>query len=265
YALGTLVASAEALPATIRYTRSPSVFSDSSLSPSFLRTTAARKARTVCGRQPGERVTGAMVAPLGPHSSASTPARFEFARPPGRPLPAAFERILDADRALMVRAGLRLDMQNSSQERRRNSAPPPRKPRGGRSALAGKRSEPPRLGVRAHTPAPGAPKVQPNPGNGAAGFTRGGSSLDQRVREGAGCWPPGPSCVSPAPQLKREWSPWPEFGWFPANLRDFSKGYFATTFLSSNLTCPARQSGLCGPSQVCTAPASSQCRGGLSL
>src|SRR5262249_13266868 len=22
------------------------------------------------------------------------------------------------------------------------------------------------------------------------------------VREGAGCWPPGPSCVSPAPQLK---------------------------------------------------------------
>jgi len=45
YALGTPVASAEALPATIRYTRSPSVFSDSSLSPSFLRTTAARKVR----------------------------------------------------------------------------------------------------------------------------------------------------------------------------------------------------------------------------
>src|SRR5262249_34489078 len=57
YALGTLVASAEPLPATIRYTRSPSVFSDSSLSPSFLRTTAARKARTVCGCQPVERVT----------------------------------------------------------------------------------------------------------------------------------------------------------------------------------------------------------------
>jgi hypothetical protein len=30
----------------IRYTRSPSVFSDSSRSPSFLRTTAARKPRT---------------------------------------------------------------------------------------------------------------------------------------------------------------------------------------------------------------------------
>src|SRR6516225_8145691 len=80
YALGTLVASPEALPATIRYRRSPSVFSDSSLSPSLLRTTAARKARTVCGCQPVERVTVAMVAPLGPHSSASTRACFEFAR-----------------------------------------------------------------------------------------------------------------------------------------------------------------------------------------
>src|SRR6185312_9680913 len=80
YALGTLAASPEALPATIRYTRSPSVFSDSSRSPSFLRTTAARKARTVCGCQPVERVTVAMVAPLGPHSSASTRACFEVAR-----------------------------------------------------------------------------------------------------------------------------------------------------------------------------------------
>jgi hypothetical protein len=25
-------------------------------------------------------------------------------------------------------------------------------------------------------------------------------------------------------QLRREWSPWPEFGWIAANLRDFSKG-----------------------------------------
>src|SRR5438046_8057916 len=60
------------------------------------------------------------------------------------------EPTLDADRALRVRAGLRLDMQNSSQERRRNIAPPPPKPRGGRSALAGERSEPVRLGVRDH-------------------------------------------------------------------------------------------------------------------
>jgi hypothetical protein len=69
-----------------------------------------------------------------------------------------------------------------------------------------------------------ARKVQRKLRNGVAGFAAAGSSLDQRVREGAGCWPPGPSCVSPAPQLKREWSPWPEFGWFPANQRDFSKG-----------------------------------------
>src|SRR5262249_40836649 len=86
YALGTLVASPEALPATIRYTRSPSVFSDSSLSPSFLRTTVARKARTVCGCQPVEpvgRVPVAMVAPLGPPSRVGTRACFEFARPLG--------------------------------------------------------------------------------------------------------------------------------------------------------------------------------------
>jgi hypothetical protein len=40
----------------------------------------ARKPRTVCGCQPVERMTLAMVAPLGPRSSASTRACFEFAR-----------------------------------------------------------------------------------------------------------------------------------------------------------------------------------------
>jgi hypothetical protein len=35
---------------------------------------------------------------------------------------------------------------------------------------------------------------------------------------------PVPSCVSPALQLKREWSPWPKFGSDPANPRDLSKG-----------------------------------------
>jgi uncharacterized membrane protein YedE/YeeE len=34
----------------------------------------------------------------------------------------------------------------------------------------------------------------------------------------------GASCVSPRPQLKREQSPKPEFGWIPANLCDLSKG-----------------------------------------
>jgi hypothetical protein len=35
---------------------------------------------------------------------------------------------------------------------------------------------------------------------------------------------PGPSCVSPATQLKREWALWLKFGWIPGNLRDLSKG-----------------------------------------
>ena len=61
----------------------------------------------------------------------------------------------------------------------------------------------------------------------------------------------GPSCVSPTSQLKRERSASPEFAWIPGNLRDLSKGYFAPTFLSSSLTCPARQSGLCGSCLVC--------------
>jgi hypothetical protein len=48
---------------------------------------------------------------------------------------------------------------------------------------------------------------------------------DQRVREDArGMLAPGPSCVSPALQLKREWSPWPEFGSDAGNSRELSKG-----------------------------------------
>src|SRR5262249_19474706 len=39
---------------------------------------------------------------------------------------------------------------------------------------------------------------------------------------------------------------------FPGNLCDLSKGCFATTFLSSSPVCPATQSGLCRPCQVCS-------------
>jgi len=35
---------------------------------------------------------------------------------------------------------------------------------------------------------------------------------------------PAPSCVSPTLQLKRERSPWPEFGSDPGNPRELSKG-----------------------------------------
>jgi hypothetical protein len=34
------------------------------------------------------------------------------------------------------------------------------------------------------------------------------------------------------------------FGWIPGNLCGLSKGYFATTFLSSSPPCPATQQGL---------------------
>src|SRR5262249_18364957 len=150
YALGTLVASPEVLPATIRYTRSPSVFSDSSLSASFLRTTAAKNPRTVCGCQPVQVMIAAMVTPLGRHSSPSTRACFEFARLLCSPLWAAFGRTLVKDCALAVGPRLRLDMQNSSHSCWCNIAPPPPKPRGGPRALAGEKSEAIRLAVRDH-------------------------------------------------------------------------------------------------------------------
>jgi hypothetical protein len=48
---------------------------------------------------------------------------------------------------------------------------------------------------------------------------------DQRVREEARAMlAPGPSCASSTPQLKREWSLWPEFGSDLGNLRELSKG-----------------------------------------
>src|SRR5262245_34442213 len=134
----------------MRYTRSPSVFSDSSLSASFLRTTAAKNPRTVCGCQPVEVMIAAIVAPLGRRSSPSTRACFEFARLLRSPLRAAFGRTLDGACALAARPRLRWDIQNSSPLCRRNIAPPPPEPRGGPRALAGERSEAIRLAVRDH-------------------------------------------------------------------------------------------------------------------
>src|SRR5262245_4190631 len=103
--------SADVLPATIRYTRPPSAFSDSSLSASFLRTPAAKNPRTECGCQPVQVMIVAMVAPLGRRSNPSTRACFEFARLLCSPRRAAFGRTLDEDRALAARPRLRLDMQ----------------------------------------------------------------------------------------------------------------------------------------------------------
>src|SRR5262249_34797811 len=106
----------------------------------------------------------------------------------GAPLPAAFERLLDAARALMVRAGLRLDMQNSSQERRRNSAgglaqqraattQTPRRPIGAGGVRGASRSGSASV-ITTH--ALFARKVQRKLSNGVAGFAAGGSSSDRK-------------------------------------------------------------------------------------
>src|SRR5262245_6104018 len=49
-------------------------------------------------------------------------------------------------------------------------------------------------------------------------------AIDQRPQVAAEILALGPSCVSPPLQLKREWSPWPEFGSDPGNPRELSKG-----------------------------------------
>jgi hypothetical protein len=52
---------------------------------------------------------------------------------------------------------------------------------------------------------------------------------------------PSPELRPPALQLKREWSPCPEFSSDPRHPRELSKGLFATTFRSSSPLTPARQ------------------------
>src|SRR3989440_10706230 len=58
--------------AATRYMRSPSVFSDISVKPSFLRTTPAKKPRTECCCQPVAFIMAAIVVPLGCLSRART-------------------------------------------------------------------------------------------------------------------------------------------------------------------------------------------------
>src|SRR5262245_25274842 len=72
----------ESLSATTRYQRSPSVFSDSSLSLSFLRTTPAKNPRTLCCCHPVAFMIAAIVVPLGWLNIASTFACLEFERGP---------------------------------------------------------------------------------------------------------------------------------------------------------------------------------------
>jgi hypothetical protein len=108
----------------MRYTRSPSIFSDSSLSASFLRTTAAKN-------PPGashDRRNGGAARPA---QQSQHPRLLRIRPPVVPPLWAAFGRTLVKDCALAVRPRLRLDMQNSSHSCRCNIAPTPPKPRRG--------------------------------------------------------------------------------------------------------------------------------------
>jgi hypothetical protein len=86
----------------------------------------------------------------------------------------------DAGAASVVRAGLRLDMQNSSQERRRNSAPEGWRNSAPPSPKRGERSKPVRLGLRDHQTHLFARTVQRKLSNGVAGFAAGRSSSDRK-------------------------------------------------------------------------------------
>src|SRR5262245_39233655 len=57
----------------------------------------------------------------------------------------------------------------------------------------------------------------------------------------------GPSCVSPHAAARTRIVSVAGIRLHPGNPCALSKGYFAATFLSSSLTCPAMQSGLYQP------------------
>jgi hypothetical protein len=88
-----------------------------------------------------------------------------------------------------------------------------------------------------------ARKVQRKLSNGVAGFAAGGSSSERKRSRPIRAFSatphdgqrrcrtllkipaePSPELLIPALQLKREWSPWPEFGSDPGNPRELSKG-----------------------------------------
>src|SRR5262245_2779815 len=85
--------------------RSPSVFSDSSVRPSFLRTTPAKNPRTECCCQPVAFMISGITDPCGRLSSAITFACLEFARDLGWAgflTLTAFGRLLVADAAFTL-------------------------------------------------------------------------------------------------------------------------------------------------------------------
>src|SRR5882757_10885396 len=79
-AAGLVRSAAAALPSLMRYTRPLSVCSETRLSPSFLRTTPARKPRTECCCQSVAVMIAAIVAPAGVRSIATIRLCFVSAR-----------------------------------------------------------------------------------------------------------------------------------------------------------------------------------------
>src|SRR6202022_2479494 len=111
--------------------RSPSVFSDVSVKPSFLRTTPAKKPRTECCCQPVASMIAAIVVPLGWLSRERTAACLELERVVRRraaflAVPCFAPPLLgEALASLVVLRG----MLGSFHGSRRRLAPPPPQPR----------------------------------------------------------------------------------------------------------------------------------------
>ena len=141
------------------------------------------------------------------------------------PLRAAFERSFDVDRALRMRAGLRLDMPKlllsiMPAQQRAATTQTPRRPIGAGGARGESQTGSTSV-ITTH--ALFALKVQRKVSNGVAGFATGGAFLDRKEPRqfvpysDAARWPNtgaerllkipaarGPSGISPAAQLKRE-------------------------------------------------------------
>src|SRR5262245_6799269 len=129
-------------------------------------------------------VTVATVAPLGPHSSASTRACFEFARPRGLTAAGRLRTDLGCrprlDGARRFALGHAKLLSRASAQQRAATTQTPRRPIGAGGVRGASRSGSASV-ITTH--ALFARKVRRKLSNGGAGFAAGGSSLDQRVRE----------------------------------------------------------------------------------
>src|SRR3954447_7923000 len=111
----------------------PSFFSEESVSPSFLRTTPARKPRTECGCHPAACMIAATVTPPGRLSRDSTVACFDGGRLLGRTM--GLRRfalwVVDCGRRLRVAARLVLRMFGLLYDDSAHHRAAPAEPRGG--------------------------------------------------------------------------------------------------------------------------------------